>query len=47
LTQYFVLAVVLVIFFGLWLYLWTLDAKVSRLKSELDAEREEDKSALQ
>jgi CcmD family protein len=37
--QYVVLAVVLIIFFGLWLYLWNLDRRVYRLKQEIEEEQ--------
>jgi CcmD family protein len=41
-SEYVVLAVTLIIFVGLWLYLWNLDAQVARLKKEIDEERRAD-----
>jgi len=37
--QYVVLVVVLIIFAGLWIYLWNLDLRVQRLKEEIEEER--------
>jgi hypothetical protein len=40
-NEYYVLAVVLAIFVGIWLSLWNLDSKIQKLKSEMEAEHDE------